>query len=40
MAAFAEAHYVDVMPHDPLGPFRTAASAHLALATPAWLEIW
>ena len=30
------------MPHNPLGPINTAASAHLAMATPnfAWLEMF
>jgi galactonate dehydratase len=41
VAGVAEAHYVDLMPHNPLGPICTAASAHLAIAVPnfAWLEI-
>ena len=36
----AEAHYIDLMPHNPLGPICTAASIHLAAACPnfAWLE--
>jgi galactonate dehydratase len=32
VAAMAEAHYIDVMPHDPLGPVCTAASVHLCTA--------
>lgn len=32
VAAMAEAHYIDVMPHDPLGPVCTAASVHLCAA--------
>jgi galactonate dehydratase len=42
VAGLAEAHYVDLMPHDPLGPICTAASIHLAAAVPnfAWLEAW
>ena len=42
VASLAEAHYVDLMPHNPLGPICVAASAHLAAAVPnfAWLEIW
>jgi galactonate dehydratase len=41
IAAMAEAHYIDLMPHNPLGPLCTAASVHLAAAVPnfAWLEI-
>ncbi len=40
VAAMAEAHYIDLMPHNPLGPICTAASIHLAAASPnfAWLE--
>lgn len=40
VAAMAEAHYIDLMPHNPLGPICTAASIHLAAACPnfAWLE--
>lgn len=34
IAALAEAHYVQVAPHNPQGPISTAASAHLALAIP------
>lgn len=39
-AGWAEAHYVDLMPHNPLGPVCTAASVHLCAAVPnmAWLE--
>ncbi len=32
VAAFSEAHYVDLMPHNPLGPVCTAATVHLAAA--------
>jgi galactonate dehydratase len=41
VAGWAEAHYVDLMPHNPLGPICSAASAHLAMACPnfAYLEI-
>ena len=41
VASLAEAHYIDLMPHNPLGPICTAATAHLAAAVPnfAWLEI-
>ncbi|MGD2174076.1 MAG: mandelate racemase/muconate lactonizing enzyme family protein [Candidatus Brocadiaceae bacterium] len=40
VAGWAEAHYIDLMPHNPLGPICTAASIHLAAAVPnfAWLE--
>lgn len=40
VASLAEAHYIDLMPHNPLGPICTAASIHLAAACPnfSWLE--
>ncbi len=40
VAATAEMHYIDLMPHNPLGPICTAASVHMAAAAPnfAWLE--
>ena len=40
VAGSSEAHYVDLMPHNPLGPICTAATIHLAAAVPnfAWLE--
>ena len=40
VAGWAEAHYVDLMPHNPLGPVCTAASVHLgaAVANFSWLE--
>ena len=40
VAGWCEAHYVDVMPHNPLGPISTAANLHFAAAVPnyAWLE--
>ncbi len=40
VAGWAEAHYVDLMPHNPLGPVCTAASVHLGAAVPnfSWLE--
>jgi galactonate dehydratase len=37
IAAMAEAYYVSVAPHNPLGPIATAACIHLALATPNFL---
>lgn len=33
IAGWCETHYVDIMPHNPLGPVTTAASVHLAAAT-------
>lgn len=40
VAAMAESHYIDLMPHNPLGSICTAATIHLAAACPnfAWLE--
>jgi galactonate dehydratase len=40
VAGWSEAHYVDLMPHNPLGPVCTAATIHFAAAIPnfAWLE--
>ncbi|MFC0408360.1 mandelate racemase/muconate lactonizing enzyme family protein [Roseomonas elaeocarpi] len=40
VAGWSEAHYVDLMPHNPLGPVCTAASVHLAAAVTnfSWLE--
>jgi galactonate dehydratase len=42
VSGMAEAHYIDLMPHNPLGPICTAATLHLAAAVPnfAWLEVW
>ncbi|TXE10151.1 mandelate racemase/muconate lactonizing enzyme family protein [Seonamhaeicola algicola] len=36
----AEAHYIDLLPHNPIGPICTAATIHLAAASPnfTWLE--
>ena len=34
IAAIAEAHYVTVAPHNPMGPLATAVNAHFAVATP------
>ncbi|MBN1934303.1 MAG: mandelate racemase/muconate lactonizing enzyme family protein [Anaerolineae bacterium] len=41
VAGWAEAHYIDLMPHNPLGPICTAATIHLAAAVTnfAWLEV-
>ncbi|SFZ86592.1 galactonate dehydratase [Devosia enhydra] len=40
VAGWSEAHYVDMMPHNPLGPICTAASVHFcaAVANFSWLE--
>jgi len=40
VAGWTEAHYIDMMPHNPLGPICTAATVHFAAAVPnfAWLE--
>ncbi len=40
VAGWCEAHYIDMMPHNPLGPISTAAHVHLGAAVPnfAWLE--
>ena len=40
VAGWCEAHYVDLMPHNPLGPICTAATVHLgaAVANFAWAE--
>ncbi len=41
VAGWAEAHYIDLMPHNPLGPVCAAATIHLAAAVPnfAWMEV-
>jgi galactonate dehydratase len=41
VAGWAETHYIDLMPHNPLGPICTAATIHMAAAVPnfAWLEV-
>jgi galactonate dehydratase len=33
VAAMSEVHYIDMMPHNPLGPITTAASIHYGIAT-------
>ena len=40
IAGWSEAHYVDLMPHNPLGPVCTAATVHFcaAVANFSWLE--
>lgn len=41
VAGMAEAHYIDLMPHNPLGPICTAATVHFAAAVPnfSWMEV-
>ena len=41
VAGWCEAHYIDLMPHNPLGAISTAAAVHLGAAVPnfSWLEI-
>jgi galactonate dehydratase len=41
VAGWAEAHYIDLVPHNPIGPVCTAATVHLAAACNnfAWTEI-
>jgi galactonate dehydratase len=34
VAGWSEAHYVDLMPHNPLGPICTAATIHFSAAAP------
>ena len=37
IAAMAEAHYVAVAPHNPMGPIATAVNVHFAAGTPNFL---
>ena len=39
VAALAEIDYVGLAPHNPLSPLNTAASAHVALATPNFVTL-
>lgn len=41
VAGSAESHYIDVMPHNPLGPICAAATVHLsaAISNFAWMEV-
>ena len=41
VAGWCEAHYIDLMPHNPIGPVCTAATVHLAAACNnfAWMEV-
>lgn len=40
VAGWSERHYIDLMPHNPLGPICTAASVHMSAAVPnfSWQE--
>lgn len=40
IAGWCERHYIDLMPHNPLGPICTAASVHMSAAVPnySWFE--
>lgn len=40
VAGWSERYYVDLMPHNPLGPICTAATVHMSAAAPnfSWLE--
>lgn len=40
VAGWCEAHYIDMMPHNPLGPVSTIANVHFGAALPnySWLE--
>jgi galactonate dehydratase len=37
IAAMAEAHYISIAPHNPMGPVATAVNTHFAVATPNFL---
>lgn len=39
VAGWCEAHYIDLMPHNPLGPICTAATVHLAAAVPNFFSL-
>jgi len=41
VAGWCEAHYIDLMPHNPIGPVCTAATVHLGIATNnfCWMEV-
>lgn len=40
VAGWCERHYIDLMPHNPLGPICTAATVHMCAAVPnfSWVE--
>ena len=41
VSGWCEAHYIDIMPHNPLGAVCTAATIHLCFATNnyCWVEV-
>ncbi|WP_375451811.1 mandelate racemase/muconate lactonizing enzyme family protein [uncultured Devosia sp.] len=39
VAGWSEAHYVDMMPHNPLGPICTAATIHFSAAVPNFFAL-
>ena len=39
VAGWSEAHYVDLMPHNPLGPICTAATIHFSAAVPNFFAL-
>ena len=39
VAGWCEAHYIDVMPHNPFGPVTRAATIHLAAAIPNFAQL-
>ena len=39
IAGWCEAHYIDLMPHNPLGPIASAASVHLCAATNNFAQL-
>jgi galactonate dehydratase len=39
VAGWCEAHYIDLAPHNPLGPICTAASVHLGIATNNFAQL-
>jgi galactonate dehydratase len=39
VAGWAEAHYIELMPHNPLGPICTAATVHVAAAVPNFFSL-
>jgi len=39
VAGWCEAHYIDMMPHNPLGPVTTAATVHFAASTSNFAQL-
>jgi galactonate dehydratase len=39
VAGWCETHYIDMMPHNPLGPVTTAASIHFGIATSNFAQL-